>query len=153
MKKATIGIDPQKEAGIGVILSDSDPFAYHVKDSSIGSVISSQIQELEIEGYSIQVYLEKVSAAPGQGVSSMFKFGDSFGQCKGALDALNVSWRLVTPQTWQKSIIGLPKGKANYSKRKSALNIEAKRRFPKAKPTLKSCDALLIAEYGHRERI
>ena len=149
--KATIGIDPGTPSGVGVI-TDKDYWAYATDDCSIGECIAKEIEALEIEGYDVMVYLESVHSFPRQGVASAFKFGDSFGQSKGALDALKSSYRLVSPQKWQKTIMGLPKKTDGAAEHKRALKIEAQRRFPKCKPTLKTADGILIAEYGHKER-
>lgn len=49
-----------------------------------------------------QVILEKVTARPGQGVTSMFRFGQNLGQYQGILQALAIRYTEVTPQTWKK---------------------------------------------------
>jgi len=46
--------------------------------------------------------LERVGAMPGQGVSSMFKFGQAFGTVQGILAALKVPTHLVAPVTWKR---------------------------------------------------
>jgi crossover junction endodeoxyribonuclease RuvC len=46
--------------------------------------------------------VERVASRPGQGVSSVFKFGASYGAVIGVLAALEVRTILVTPQTWKK---------------------------------------------------
>lgn len=50
------------------------------------------------------VAIEKVHAMPGQGVTSMFTFGEGFGRWRGIVDALGLPHILVTPQRWQKII-------------------------------------------------
>ena len=50
-------------------------------------------------------YIEKVGAMPGQGVTSMFTFGESYGRMLGWLEALRVPYGFVTPQKWQKEIL------------------------------------------------
>jgi len=86
--------------------------------------------------------LEKVSAMPGQGVSSTFKFGASFGELKMALTAIGVPFTLVTPATWQKSMKCLSKGDKNVTKSR------AQQLYPKANVTHATADALLIATYA-----
>ena len=44
--------------------------------------------------------IEYVSARPGQGVTSMFHFGQSTGVPIGIFEALNIPWIDVVPQTW-----------------------------------------------------
>jgi crossover junction endodeoxyribonuclease RuvC len=53
--------------------------------------------------------VERVHAMPGQGVSSMFSFGTSYGMILGVLAALAVPVTLLTPQEWGR-IVRLPRG-------------------------------------------
>lgn len=46
--------------------------------------------------------VEQVGAMPGQGVSSMFAFGKTFGGILGALAAFNIRTEMVPPQTWKR---------------------------------------------------
>jgi hypothetical protein len=46
--------------------------------------------------------VERVAARPGQGVSSMFKFGCGYGMVQGVVAALQIPVTLVTPQAWKK---------------------------------------------------
>lgn len=48
--------------------------------------------------------IEKVGAAPGQGVSSMFQFGRSVGMIEGILAALQIPTSYVTPQKWMAAL-------------------------------------------------
>ena len=60
---------------------------------------------LRIEGYSsqnINVIVEQVSAMPGQGVTSMFNFGQSFGVLKGICASMQLSVYFVRPAKWKK---------------------------------------------------
>ncbi len=50
----------------------------------------------------IIVVIEKVSAMPGQGVTSMFNFGQSFGVLKGICSAMQLSMHFVMPTKWKK---------------------------------------------------
>ena len=50
----------------------------------------------------IKVVIEQVSAMPGQGVTSMFNFGQSFGVLKGICSALQLSMFFVRPAKWKK---------------------------------------------------
>ena len=55
-----------------------------------------------IEKKSIKVIIEHVSAMPGQGVTSMFNFGQSFGILKGICSAMNLPMYFVRPAKWKK---------------------------------------------------
>ena len=46
--------------------------------------------------------VEKVGAMPGQGVTSMFSFGQSYGFIMGVLRALGISYQLVPPAVWKR---------------------------------------------------
>ena len=46
--------------------------------------------------------IEQVSAMPGQGVTSMFNFGQSFGVLKGICSAMQLSMHFVRPAKWKK---------------------------------------------------
>ncbi len=50
----------------------------------------------------IKVVIEQVSAMPGQGVTSMFNFGQSFGILKGICSAMQLSIYFVRPAKWKK---------------------------------------------------
>ena len=55
-----------------------------------------------IEKKNIKVIIEQVSAMPGQGVTSMFNFGQSFGVLKGICSAMQLSVYFVRPAKWKK---------------------------------------------------
>ena len=60
---------------------------------------------LRIKGHdkkNIKVVIEQVSAMPGQGVTSMFNFGQSFGVLKGICSAMQLSMYFVRPAKWKK---------------------------------------------------
>ena len=50
----------------------------------------------------IRVVIEQVSAMPGQGVTSMFNFGQSFGILKGLCSAMRLPMYFVRPAKWKK---------------------------------------------------
>ena len=52
--------------------------------------------------HKIRVVIEQVSAMPGQGVTSMFNFGQSFGILKGICSAMQFSMYFVRPAKWKK---------------------------------------------------
>ena len=52
--------------------------------------------------HKIRVVIEQVSAMPGQGVTSMFNFGQSFGILKGICSAMQLSMYFVRPAKWKK---------------------------------------------------
>ena len=52
--------------------------------------------------FNVRVVIEQVSAMPGQGVTSMFNFGQSFGILKGICSAMQLSMFFVRPAKWKK---------------------------------------------------
>ena len=56
----------------------------------------------DIDKKNIKVVIEQVSAMPGQGVTSMFNFGQSFGVLKGICSAMQLSMYFVRPAKWKK---------------------------------------------------
>jgi len=92
------------------------------------------------------VWLEKVGARPGQGVSSMFRFGQQLGALEMAATACGHELRYVTPATW-KAHFGL-------SADKGVARGYAMKRFPQLADKLARvkddgrAEALLIALYG-----
>ncbi len=54
------------------------------------------------ENQNVRVIIEHVSAMPGQGVTSMFNFGQSFGILKGICSAMRLPMYFVRPAKWKK---------------------------------------------------
>ena len=71
-----------------------------VNGSQIFNEISSRIKTLDNKD--IKVVVEQVSAMPGQGVTSMFNFGQSFGILKGICSAMQLPIYFVRPTKWKK---------------------------------------------------
>ena len=71
-----------------------------VNGSQIVNEISEKIKELDKR--EIKVVIEQVSAMPGQGVTSMFNFGQSFGILKGICSAMQLPMYFVRPARWKK---------------------------------------------------
>ena len=53
-------------------------------------------------GTRTRVVIEHVTAMPGQGVTSMFNFGQSFGILKGVCSAMRLPMFFVRPANWKK---------------------------------------------------
>ena len=71
-----------------------------VNGAQIYHEISLHIKYLEKK--EIKVVIEQVSAMPGQGVTSMFNFGQSFGILKGICSAMQLPMYFVRPAKWKK---------------------------------------------------
>ena len=71
-----------------------------VNGSQIFNEISQKIRNIDKKN--IKVVIEHVTAMPGQGVTSMFNFGQSFGILKGICSAMQLSVYFVRPAKWKK---------------------------------------------------
>ena len=71
-----------------------------VNGAQIYNEISNRIKNLEKKD--IKVIIEQVSAMPGQGVTSMVNFGQSFGILKGICSAMQLPMYFVRPAKWKK---------------------------------------------------
>jgi Holliday junction resolvasome RuvABC endonuclease subunit len=128
--KRVAGIDPGNDVGIALICEDGR------SDNAIvpklnKEVDASALRQLLAEWKPTIVYIEKVHAMPGQGVSSVFSFGAAFGTIKGVLVGLGIPYQLVTPQKWKKVLEGMPQGpsvpKGADAKTRSRLTTERKK--------------------------
>ena len=102
----------------------------------------------KIESKDIRVIIEQVSAMPGQGVTSMFNFGQSFGILKGICSAMQLPVYFVRPAKWKK-YFNLINSEKDASRTK-AIEI-----FPyfssqlSKKKDANKADAILIANFYH----
>lgn len=119
------------------------------KTAYLESAMFQRLADLALNHPDIHVFMEKVGAMPGQGVTSMFNFGMGYGIWKGILAALQWPYTLVTPQAWKKVLM-------QGIKDKDAARGRACQLFPKMaqelsrKKDIGRADALLIAYYGRR---
>ena len=115
-----------------------------VNGSQIYNEISSRIKQQE--KLNIRIVIEQVSAMPGQGVTSMFNFGQSFGILKGICSAMQLPMYFVRPAKWKK-YFGLINSEKDASRTK-AIEI-----FPyfssqlSKKKDSNKADAILIANF------
>lgn len=106
-----------------------------VKDSPVGHMLDVEALRTLIAPYaqSAEAILENVHAFPGQGVTSMFTFGRTFGQLLAFLDLGPIPYTLIDPKEWR-ARTGL--GTVNLSKRRKSVVIEGdgvRRSDPKGK--------------------
>ncbi len=108
-----IGIDPGISGSIcffenGKILdvvemptmTDGKKNKKQVNGSQIYNEITKRVNQTDKKN--IRVVIEQVSAMPGQGVTSMFNFGQSFGLLKGICSAMQLPMYFVRPAKWKK---------------------------------------------------
>ena len=117
-----------------------------VNGAQIYNEITERISKLQKQD--VRVVVEQVSAMPGQGVTSMFNFGQSFGIIKGICSAMQLPLYFVRPTKWKK-YFNLIKSEKDAS-RTRAIEI-----FPyfssqlSKKKDSNKADAILIAYYYH----
>ena len=152
-RKAVIGIDPGKSGGYCYNIG-SNMHLHKWRDAKTAAKNLYKLKkECEESMTPIVIYLEKVSASPIMGQSSAFKFGENYGQWQGLLDALDMDFILVAPQSWQMYLKKPNDLRGQPLKR--WLKMQAMNRFGDFEVegdriTLATCDALLIWEFGRR---
>ena len=92
------------------------------------------------------VIVEQVSAMPGQGVTSMFNFGQTFGSIKGICAALNLPIYYVRPAKWKKHFELINSSKDASRTKVIEMYPSISDRLSKKKDVNKA-DAILIARY------
>lgn len=161
--KAYIGIDPGASGAICVLPEDELPAVLRFINST-DKQICDFFSTISMS-YDCFAVMELVGAMPGQGVSSMFNFGNSFGFIRGVLVATSIPFELKVSRTWQKALGFAPRrierGEDKKELPSSESKTEFKRRlrekaeqlFPNVKMTNDVADAYLIAEYCRRTRL
>ena len=96
----------------------------------------------------IRVIVEQVSAMPGQGVTSMFNFGQSFGILKGICSAMQLPIYFVRPAKWKKYFNLINSEKDASRTRAIEIFPYFSSNLSKKKDSNKA-DAILIASYFH----
>ena len=128
------------------IMTDGKKNKKQVNGSQVYNEISKRIKQFEKN--QIRVVIEHVSAMPGQGVTSMFNFGQSFGILKGICTAMQLSMYFVRPAKWKKYFNLL-------NSEKDASRTRAIEIFPyfssqlSRKKDSNKADAILIASFHH----
>lgn len=149
-----LGIDPGL-AGALALYSDGQwilldmPIAGDAKRRELnGPALCAWLRERAPD----HAFVEYAAARPGQGVSSMFKFGVSYGATKMALAACGVPYTIVTPAKW-KPAVGIQTGADKEASRLRALQL-----FPDQAMNLTRkldharSDAMLLAYFGMKAR-
>ena len=110
------------------------------------------IRENSIGDEEIAVVVEQVNAMPGQGVTSMFNFGQTFGAIKGVCAALNLPIFFVRPSKWKKYFELINSSKDSSRTKVIEMYPSLSSQLAKKKDVNKS-DAILIARYYNDTRI
>lgn len=168
MSRIVIGIDPGKTGAVAICGARLPAFIQSNKTRividcpTVMAKVNNKSKEVQDPGLmamilrpyvgeDVHVYLEKVSAMKGQGVTSMFSFGTNYGTWLGIIAAFRFPYTLVTPQAWKKVMMS-GMDRSDDSDRQRALQL-----FPEMSGELSRkkddgrADALLICEYGVRQ--
>jgi crossover junction endodeoxyribonuclease RuvC len=154
----TIGVDPGLSGAIGIL---NEGRYVDVVDMPIVSKGSGSVKnEVDPSGlikilrnYApadeyVMVVLERVNAMPGQGVSSVFSLGDSFGCARSAIAACRFEMTYIAPTQWKKHF--------KLTSDKEMSRALAIRMFPDAPLNLKKhsdrAEALLMARWLHETK-
>ena len=157
-----IGIDPGIKGAIcilkdGVVINVFDmpvmPVGKKNKSQVNGSQIYNEILKV-IENESkqdVKVVIEQVSAMPGQGVTSMFNFGQSYGVLKGIFSAMQIPMDFVSPVKWKKyyNLINTQKDSSRTKAIEFFPYISAKL---SRKKDANKADAILIASFYYQNQ-
>lgn len=145
--KYFMGIDPGKKGAVGVIGDVVGTWDCPKGIPEMSYLIHAILGEYGMPEFAA---LEKVGAMPGQGVKSMFSFGENFGAWQGILATTKIPFCSPRPKEWMKGVIPPKADKAKHVE-------VAQRQFPGVKFVGPKggkkdgwADALLIARYAQR---
>ena len=152
-----IGIDPGVSGAICILTDGKITEIYEMPTMIDGKKNKKQVNGAEVTNIinkelvnekDINVVIEHVSAMPGQGVTSMFNFGQSFGVLKGICAALKLSVHFIRPVKWKKhfNLINTEKDASRTKVIEVFPYISSK--ISKKKDANKA-DAILIARFFH----
>ena len=150
-----IGIDPGLSGGIAIlddlkifdiydmpIMSEGKKNKNQLNSAQLVNIIKNNI----IPSGDTFLIVEQVSAMPGQGVTSMFNFGQTFGSIKGICAALNLPIFFVRPAKWKKHFDLINSSKDASRTKVIEMYPSISPRLSKKKDVNKA-DAILIARY------
>jgi len=156
-----IGIDPGLSGGIAVlennrvlsifdmpVMSDGKKNKRQLNSAQLVTLIKENIKSSE----DVAVIVEQVNAMPGQGVTSMFNFGQTFGAIKGVCAALGLPIFFVRPSKWKKHFELINSSKDSSRTKAIEMYPAFSNQLAKKKDVNKS-DAILIARFYNDTRI
>ena len=156
-----IGIDPGLSGAIAIlenknvlklfdmpVMAEGKKNKTQLNSAQLVSIIRENIKNNE----EVAVVVEQVNAMPGQGVTSMFNFGQTFGAIKGVCAALNLPIFFVRPSKWKKYFELINSSKDSSRTKVIEMYPSLSSQLSKKKDVNKS-DAILIARYYNDTRI
>ena len=155
-----IGIDPGLNGAIVIMENNKVLSVFDMPVMSEGKKNKRQlnsaqlvriIKENTLANDDINVVVEQVNAMPGQGVTSMFNFGQTFGAIKGVCAALELPIFFVRPAKWKKHFELINASKDSSRTKVIEMYPTLSNVLAKKKDVNKS-DAILIARYFSETR-
>ena len=155
-----IGIDPGLSGTIAILENNKVVGIYDMPVMAEGKKNKRQLNSAQLVNIikdnintkeEITVVVEQVNAMPGQGVTSMFNFGQTFGAIKGVCAALNLSIFFVRPSKWKKHFELINSSKDSSRTKVIEMYPSLSRQLSKKKDVNKS-DAILIARFFSETR-
>ena len=151
-----IGIDPGLSGAVAVLYGDTlrvvdmPTMTVERNGKAKRQVSASELAEIIyiMKNDDCHVYCERVGAMAGQGVTSVFSFGRSFGMIEGILAAFKLPVTYVAPATWVKAV-GRGQGKDASRARAMELFPNNQTDFKRVKDDGRA-DAALIAYWGSK---
>ena len=156
-----IGIDPGLNGAIAVLEDNKVKEIFDVPVMPEGKKNKRQLNSAQLvkllkdiisNDQEITVIVENVSAMPGQGVTSMFNFGQTFGAIKGVCAALGLPIFFVRPAKWKKHFDLINSSKDASRTKAIEMYPSLSDQLSKKKDVNKS-DAILIARFYSETRL
>ena len=154
------GIDPGLSGGIAIlennkvkemfdmpVMSDGKKNKRQLNSALLAQIIKDNIEDIE----DTVMVVEQVNAMPGQGVTSMFNFGQTFGAIKGICAALSLPIFFVRPAKWKKHFELINSSQDASRTKVIEMYPSIAENLSKKKDVNKS-DAILIARYYSETR-
>ena len=156
-----LGIDPGLSGAIAVMEDNKVLNLFDIPVMSEGkknkrqlnsALLVSLLKENIVSHEEVAVVVEQVNAMPGQGVTSMFNFGQTFGAIKGVCAALDLPIFFVRPSKWKKHFELINSSKDSSRTKAIEMYPKLSNQLTKKKDVNKS-DAILIARYYSETRL
>ncbi len=150
-----IGIDPGLSGAIAILEGKKVIKIFDMPVMAEGKKNKRQLNSAQLvniirentnSSEEIIVVVEQVNAMPGQGVTSMFNFGQTFGAIKGVCAALQLPIFFVRPSKWKKHFELIKASKDSSRTKTIEMYPHLSNQLSKKKDVNKS-DAILIARY------
>ena len=155
-----IGIDPGLSGAIAVLNNSKIEEIFNMPVMADGKKNKRQLNSAQLvklikgfieKGEETIVAVEQVNAMPGQGVTSMFNFGQTFGAIKGICAALELPIFFVRPAKWKKHFDLINSSKDSSRTKAIEMYPQFSDQLSKKKDVNKS-DAILIARFYSETR-